>query len=195
MSNEIIEKLRQENELTIEEIYYVLNEIVSITRKYLKEVPIGNAKKCNESDYKIGQICSKFNLAYWPYTTSKLSDDRLFHKFGLIIFNINSKPIIFIMDLTYNQFITDEYEGKGKDSPAFYLDNQLLQKLISNGYLNFTEFNFENYIKSFICASNNLNDTSLLNFVHDDLKKFGIKFNTVDDYSLKLIELNNENKK
>ena len=144
MSNEIIEKLRQENELTIEEIYYVLNEIVSITRKYLKEVPIGNAKKCNESDYKIGQICSKFNLAYWPYTTSKLSDDRLFHKFGLIIFNINSKPIIFIMDLTYNQFITDEYEGKGKDSPAFYLDNQLLQKLISNGYLNFTEFNFEN---------------------------------------------------
>ena len=188
MSNEILEKLKQEQELTNEEISFVLPEIISKSKEWLDKVPINNEKKCVESNKIMQIICDRMNIYYFPLDTRELQDEKLFHKFGLIIFNPQSNPIIYLSDLTYNQF---KVEPEYKDiSPSNFLKEDLFDKLKENGYLPFTKEIFENYIMSFICASTKINKNNLFESINNELKEFGIKFNSEENYSFKNQELN-----
>lgn len=180
MSNQILEKLRQEQDLTIEEILIVLNYVVTSVREKLTKVPIGNLMKCNESDYFIGQMCERLNLAYFPLTTHELKEDRLFHKFGLIIFNSQTHPISYLIDLTYDQFKVEEY---GNNSPIEYVSKEIAYNLIHEGYIPFTRENFENYIMAFKLASKNKESVNLLTSIYNDFSEFGIHFNYADEYA------------
>lgn len=180
MPNQILEKLKQEQDLTIEEIFIVLNDIVTRVREKLIKVPIGNLMKCNESDYFIGQMCERLNLAYFPLTTHELKEDRLFHKFGLIIFNSQTHPISYLIDLTYDQFKVEEY---GNNSPIEHINKEVAHNLIHNGYIPFTRDNFENYVMAFKLASNNKESVNLLTSIYNDFSQFGITFNYADEYN------------
>lgn len=169
MTNELIEKLKQEDLLTIEEINVILNELVKNVRDRLEKVPIGDLKKCNESDFFVGNFCREMNLIYFPLTTQPLDNDDLFHKFGLVIFKGKEKYILYLVDLTFNQFKNVK------------MDNNLLYNLLNNGYLEFTEYNFKNYIDVFT-LSNDKNNIDLYSVVCEDLKNFNIRFNLDEDY-------------
>ena len=171
MMNELIEKLKQDNLLTIEEINIILNELVKNVRDKLEKVPMGDFKKCNEADFFIGNFCNRVNLIYFPLTTQLLDNDDLFHKFGLVIFKGEKKYITYLVDLTFNQF------------KNIKMDNNLLYELLNNGYLEFTEYNFKNYINSFTLA-NNKNNIDLFSIICKDFEKFNIKFNLVEDYKI-----------
>lgn len=186
LSNEIIEKLKSEQELTIEEISFVLPEIILNARERLSKVPIGNEKKCIEADQIMQLVCDRMNVCYFPLDTRDLKDNDLFHKFGLVIFNVKSNPVIFLTDLTYNQFkVEPEYQDI---SPSDFLREELFNNLKQNGYLTFTRDIFENYIMSFISASTKINKNNFFDSIHNELTKFGIKFNLEETYIL-----NNEN--
>ena len=179
LSNEILNKLEKEQELTIEEISVVLSEIILITRENLKKVPIGDSKKCVEANKELYCICNKFNIIYLPLDTRELNNESLFHKFGLIIFNCNNNPIIYLADLTYNQF---EIEPEYKDnSPFKYMNKEYYQQLKESGSLPFTEEIFNNYIMSFVMANKEPNN-KFYNSIYDELKRFGIKFNSQEIY-------------
>jgi len=169
MPNELIEKLKQNNLLTIEEINIILNELVKNVRDRLEKVPIGNLKKCNESDFFVGSFCNRMNLIYFPITTQSLCNDDLFHKFGLIIFRGEKKYISYLVDLTFNQFKNVK------------MDNNILYNILNNGYLEFTQYNFKNYIDYFT-LSNNKNNIDLYSVICEELKKFDIRFNLDEDY-------------
>ena len=190
MTNEIIEKLKKEQELSIEEIALVLPEIISKVRKKLKEVPITDEKKCVESNKFMQRICDKLNIYYFPLDTRNLKNESLFHKFGLIIFNPDTKPISFITDLTYNQFkVEPEYK---KISPSMFLESNSLNKLIKDGYLPFTKKIFENYIMSFISANTKKTGKGFFDSIKSELGEFNIKFNLEKDYEIGNINLQNK---
>lgn len=180
MSNQILEKLKEEQDLTLEEILIVLNDIVIRVREKLERVKMNSSMKCNESNHFIGNMCERLNLIYFPLTTHELKEDRLFHKFGLIIFNSQSHPISYLIDLTYDQFKVEEY---GNNSPIKYVSKELENNLIHNGYIPFTRDNFENYVMSFKLASNNKESVNLLTSIYNDFSEFGITFNYADEYN------------
>ena len=193
LSNEILEKLKQEQELTNEEISFILPEIISKSKEWLDKVPINNEKKCVESNKIMQIICDRMNVYYFPLDTRELQDEKLFHKFGLIIFNPQSNPIIYLSDLTYNQF---KVEPEYKDiSPSNFLKEDLFDKLKENGYLPFTKEIFENYIMSFICACTKINKNNLYESINKELEELGIKFNSEEIYSLQDNELSKNSQK
>jgi len=176
MTNELIEKLNQKSVLTIEEINIILDELVKHVSNRLKKVPIGNLKKCNESDMFVGNFCEQTNLIYFPLTTKQLDNDDLFHKSGLVIFRGENKYISYLVDLTFNQFKNVK------------MNNNLLYNLLKDGYLEFTEYNFKNYIDSFNLA-NNKSNIDLFSVICEEFKKFNITFNSQEDY-----KINNQDK-
>lgn len=187
MSNEIIEKLKQEQDLTLEEISFVLPEIVSKANESLAAVPLGNEKKCVEADKIMQIICGKFNIYYFPLDTRDLKNDNLFHKFGLVIFNSATKPVIFLTDLTYNQFkVEPEYS---KISPFNFLKEEFFEKLKNDGYLPFTREIFENYIMSFVSANTKTNKNNFYDSIYNELNKFRINFNFESDFCIESKEL------
>lgn len=186
MSNEILNKLLNEEELTSEEVYYVLQTIMSESREMLKKVPSSNNKKCYALDEIMFTLCYKYKVYYHPLCTKELKNDNLYHKFGLLVFNAGYKPIIYIVDPTYIQFIDQEYinvDDTIKDnSPARYLEENFRKKFFEDGYLKFTKDNFEKYIMSFVKANNNQNAQELLSDKNSDFEKFNIRYNLESDY-------------
>lgn len=151
MSNEILEKLKNNQELTIEEISCVLPEIIHQARNILSYVNISDEKKCVEANQLMYlKICPNFNVEYLPLETRELGEDNLYHLFGIITFNSNSHPISFICDLTYNQFkVEPEYEGLFNEVD---LNSDFSNNLINNGFVPFTQDNFNYYTSLFMQA-------------------------------------------
>ena len=181
MSNQILEKLIQEQDLTIEEILIVLNYIVTDVGEKLEKVKMNSLMKCNESNHFIGNMCERLNLIYFPLTTHELKEDRLFHKFGLIIFNDKTHPISYLIDLTYDQFKVEEY---GNNSPIEHVSDEIAYDLLHKGYIPFTRENLENYIMAFKLASKNKESVNLLTSIYNDFSEFGIHFNYADEYDV-----------
>ena len=186
MSNDILNKLQNSEELSYEEIVCALNYIVDISREYLKTVPISDRKKCLESNQFLYLcITKKFNIEYLPLSTNILNNDQLFHWFGVIIFNCKYHPISFLIDLTIDQF---KYEPEYKDLfQENQFDNQVLKDVINKGYTAFTKTNFQTYINLFFSAieknamSTN-NKKQFLKYIDNEMKSINLKFNPESDF-------------
>ena len=151
MSNDILKKLKNKEELTIEEINYCLTVVIDKARGELKKVNISDEKKCVEASWFMYlNICPKFNIEYLPLQTNALDEKNLFHWFGIMTFNKASYPISFICDLTYKQFkVEPEYAGIFSEDD---LNNDFSNSLINDGVVPFTQQNFDYYIDLFMTA-------------------------------------------
>ena len=203
LSNEIIEKLNQEKTLTVEEIRCVLDYIMQEAKKkngifetnqelYFKkpeQIEISDYTVCEECSKEIAKLCCGFKIKNCIVDTQRLGIPDLKHYFEIIKFN-SKEDLIFIVDLTYIQFLKSKYPvyiecnkvnvvGPGK---FFSVKNK--NELMWNGYITCTEQNFKDYISAFIKSNKtgrNIDENEILDFAISQVSSvFG--FTNVGDF-------------
>lgn len=169
LTNEILEKLKKEQVLSNQEVKCVLDYIVEKSQKnsginenrqqlYFKkkeDIEISDYTVCEECCDEISKLCESFKIKHIKAHTERLLIPDLKHYFEIIKFN-SEENLIFIVDLTYIQFLKDKYpvymDGKTVDvvSPGKFFSRKNKNELMWNGYITCTEQNFKDYISSFI---------------------------------------------
>ena len=203
LSNEILEKLEQEHTLTVEEIKYVLDYIIQESKKnsgifetnqelYLKkpdQIVISDYTVCEECSKEISKLCCGFKIKNCIVDTQALGIPDLKHYFEIIKFN-SEENLIFIVDLTYIQFLKDKYpiyiDGKTVDviAPGKFFSRKNKNELMWNGYITCTEGNFKDYISAFIKSNKtgrNINENTILDFAISQISS-ALGFTNVKDF-------------
>ena len=186
LSNEIIEKLDQEQNLTTEEIKYVLDYIMQEAKnrngitetnqqlyfKRPKQIEISHYTVCEECSKEIAKLCNGLKIKNCIVDTQALGLPDLKHYFEIIKFN-SKENLIFIIDLTYIQFLKNTYpvyiDGKAVDvvAPGKFFSTKNKNELMWNGYITCTEQNFKDYISAFIKSNKtgrNIDENAILDF-------------------------------
>lgn len=203
LSNEIIEKLDQEQTLTVEEIKYVLDYIVEKAKKnsginetqkqlYFKkpeEIRISDYTVCKECCEEISKLCRAFKIKHSKVNTQRLLIPDLKHYFEIIKFN-SEENLVFILDLTYIQFLKNRYPVYINDktidvvAPGKFFSRKNKNDLMWNGYITCTEENFKDYLNAFIISNKmvrNINQNEILDFSASQVSSvFG--FTNVKDF-------------
>lgn len=186
LSNEIIEKLNQEQNLTPEEIKYVLDYIMQEAKNkngitetnqelYFKrpeQIVISHYTVCEECSKSLANLCNALKIKNCIVDTQALGIPDLKHYFEIIKFN-SKDNLIFIVDLTYIQFLKNTYpvhiNGKPVDvvAPGNFFSRKNKNDLMWNGYITCTEQNFKDYISAFIKSNKtgrNIDENIILDF-------------------------------
>ena len=186
LSNEILVKLDQEQTLTPTEIKCVLDYIMQEAKKknginetnqqlYFKkteQIEISHYTVCEECSKSLANLCNGLKIKNCIVDTQALGIPDLKHYFEIIKFN-SAENLIFIVDLTYIQFLKNTYpvyiDGKVVDvvSPGKFFSTKNKNELMWNGYLTCTEQNFKDYIGSFIKSNKtgrNIDENAILDF-------------------------------
>lgn len=203
LSNEIIEKLNQEKTLTVEEIRCVLDYIMQEAKKkngifetnqelYFKkpeQIEISDYTVCEECSKEIAKLCRGFKIKNCIVDTQALGIPDLKHYFEIIKFN-SEENLIFIVDLTYIQFLKSKYpvyiECNKVDvvAPGKFFSVKNKNELMWNGYITCTEQNFKDYISAFIKSNKtgrNIDENEILDFAISQVSSvFG--FTNVGDF-------------
>ena len=203
LSNEIIEKLNKEQNLTPEEIKYVLEYImqeannkngITETNQQLyfkrpEQIEISHYTVCEECSKEISKLCNGLKVKNCIVDTQSLGLPDLKHYFQIIKFN-SEENLIFIVDLTYIQFLKNTYpvhiNGKPVDvvAPGKFFSTKNKNELMWNGYITCTEQNFKDYISAFIKSNKtgrNIDENTILNFAISQVSSvFG--FTNVRDF-------------
>lgn len=186
LSNEIIEKLAQEQTLTVDEIKYVLDYITQEAKKkngitetnhelYFKrpeQIEISHYTVCEECSKTLANLCNGLKIKNCIVDTQALGIPDLKHYFEIIKFN-SADNLIFIVDLTYIQFLKNTYpvyiDGKAINvvSPGNFFSRKNKNNLMWNGHITCTEQNFKDYISAFIKSNKairNIDENAILDF-------------------------------
>ena len=186
LSNEIIEKLNKEQNLTPEEIKYVLEYIMQEAKNkngitetnqqlYFKrpeQIEISHYTVCEECSKEISKLCNGLKVKNCIVDTQSLGLPNLKHYFQIIKFN-SEENLIFIVDLTYIQFLKNTYpvhiNGKPVDvvAPGKFFSTKNKNELMWNGYITCPEQNFQDYISAFITShrtGRNIDENAILDF-------------------------------
>lgn len=171
--------------LNKEEIKKILDYLIKTTRNIL-DIEENDSVKCIESSLFLRRLCDKIDIPYIPFANNELGMKELEHYYGIVAFNTEIGQVCFLIDATYIQFDKEKYpiEGKLVTSPGKYINGDLKQQLINNGYFTMTHENIIEYLNSFVTSYNNLykinNDLVITKF-YKMLENFNIKVKD-DDY-------------
>lgn len=194
ITNQIENKLRNNETLSLDEVKVVLDYIVKEARD--KSGFSYDPRKCFECNNIIGNLCYKYNILFVPMCIQSFNMKGFDHYYGYITFN-SETPVTVIIDPTYIQFDPKYLNDKNEDvviyinessisltPPGHYLNDKDRNCLVNDGYLTMTEEHFTNYISAFILSYKSAvsinQDEEIKRFV-DDITTSRISFCDIEN--------------
>lgn len=175
---EDIKKLTQKEYLTQEEVRDVLNYLITTTRRKLN-ITEDDCIKCEESSMFLDRLCEIADIPYIRFANSELGMKELAHHYGILGLNTEIGQVCFLLDATYMQFNKETYpvENKQVISPGEFIDENIKEQLIKDGFITLTKENAYHYINSFVESYNTLykiDKNLVINNFFETLKTFNI---------------------
>lgn len=175
---EDIKKLKEKEYLTEEEVKIILNYLITTTRRKL-DITEDDCIKCEESSMFLDRLCISTNIPYIRFSNSELGMKDLAHHYGIIGLNTEIGQVCFLLDATYMQFNKETYpvENKQVISPGEFIDENIKEQLIKDGFITLTKENAYQYINSFAESYSSLykiDKDSVINNFFETLKTFNI---------------------
>lgn len=183
---EYIKELVHKDYLTKDEIRIVLNYLITTTRDSLSIDEYDNVK-CVESSTFLDRLCEIIDIPYIKFSNNELGINELEHHYGILGLNTEIGEVYFLLDATYIQFDKKTYTMSNKliVSPGEFIDENLKQQLINDGFFTLTPKNIYEYLNSFVQSYSSLykiDKVLVSNKFYKLLKEFNI--NVIDDYYL-----------
>lgn len=185
LTNEVIKKIARKDYLTKDEIRIVLNYLITTTRTNLN-IDKYDSVKCVESSIFLDRLCEIIDIPYIKFSNNELGMRELEHHYGILGLNTEIDQVCFLLDATYMQFDKKTYTMSNKliVSPGEFIDENLKQQLINNGFFTLTPENIYEYLNSFVQSYSSLykiDKDLVFNKFYELLKEFNI--NVIDhDY-------------
>lgn len=192
MNQEYVKSIASKQCLTIEEVEFLLNEIVKYMRESL-DINDSDTRLCLETSMSLSNVCNNLKIPYIPLSTNILGMPELEHHFGITGFNTVEGQVCFILDLTYIQFSRNEYPmliGRNVEpvpSPGTFISLENKEKIIKNGYLTLTEENLNDYIRGFI-------ETYKFGYNVNEDKVYNELYKIFNEYNINAVEYDYLNK-
>lgn len=180
---EYIKELAHKDYLTKDEIRIVLNYLITTTRTNLN-IDKYDSVKCVESSAFLDRLCEIIGIPYIRFANNELDMRELEHHYGILGLNTEIGQVCFLLDATYMQFDKKDYpiDNVTVISPGEFIDENLKQQLINNGFFTLTPENIYEYLNSFVQSYSSLykiDKDLVFNKFYELLKEFNI--NVIDD--------------
>lgn len=190
LTHEIIQKLQQKQELTLEEVDFVIDFIAKTVIRNLKNNFQDYETKCDYSTQYLLELSCRMNYKYCGYETGKLLMPELKHHFGFVGLRTENGPIWYLIDLTYKQFENKNYPitingiRTTIEGPANKISPENKEILLQKGYIKLTDKNLIDYIDSFIKSyPKNVDSNEIYRILYEEMDSDKISIYSDDQFS------------